>query len=69
MAISSSNYRIIQTVCLNHMYMLEHSKRKFLILKSKLVNYQNRINVIKISVGKSKQYYILTAELVDPNYL
>ena len=23
----------------------------------------------KFSAGKSKQYYILTAELVDPNYL
>ena len=53
------------------MIMLEHSKRKFLIivsLTSKLVNYQNRLNV-KFSVGKSKQYYNLTAELVDPNYL
>ena len=28
-----------------------------------------QIKCHKFSVGKSKQYYILTTELVDPNYL
>ena len=56
------------------MTMLEHSKwyfpnPKYCISNFKIGKLPIKNKCHKFSVGKSKQYYILTAELVDPNYL
>ena len=69
MIISSSNYQMFKPYAYAGTFQAWVSNPKYSISNFRIGKLPKQIKCHKFSVGKSKQYYILIHELVDPNYL